>query len=233
MAKLIWDVDRDYQIGLDRGVFFPQDGPAEAWNGLVSVDENTDLVESGARYIDGVKLGRSSREDSFAATISAFTYPESLSPRIPFGLSYRVQTEKSYLIHLVYNALARRSNRSYVQSDTTPFKFELSTRPTPIFDAKAAAHLVIDPSVAPPTTLSAFEDLIYGSNNYDPRMPTAQEVVDLFDVNALFQIIDNGDGTFTIDGPDEYIQALNPTTFTVDWPKVVYINEETYKLRSW
>lgn len=178
MTRLSWDIEEASPIALDRGVFFPQNRPAEAWNGLVSVEPK--LVESRTRYQDGVKLDRPNRGGIFSATLLAFTHPPSFPPRNYFGLSYREPIEDSYLIHLVYNALARRSNRSYVQSDTTPFQFDLSTRPTAMVDAKPTSHLIINADTTPAATLSAFEELLYGSDANDPRLPTPQQIVDLF-----------------------------------------------------
>lgn len=234
MARLKWD-DRSYEMGVDRGVFFPSDGPAEAWNGLVSVDEKSINIEGRVRYRDGVKVGSRQREDSFSASVVTFSYPLSfLTPaRVPFGFSYRIKNEKSYRIHLVYNALAHMTERSYGQSDSTPFAFDITTRPVAILDAAPAAHVVVDAEFAPEATLAEFESVIYGTDTRTAHLPTAQEVVEMFDLNAIFKVIDNGDGTFTIDGPDEAIRWLDGTTFQLNWPKVVFIDEETYRIRSW
>lgn len=234
MAKLEWD-GRSYEMGVDLGVFYPHDGPAEAWNGLVSVSENPVAIEGRVRYRDGVKVGSSRREDSFSANVVTFSYPLSfLTPaRVPFGMSYRVKNEKSYRIHLVYNALAHMTDRSYGQNDSTPFAFDISTTPVAVLDAAPAAHLVVDAEFAPAATLAEFESVIYGSETRTARLPTAQEVVDMFDLHAIFRIIDNGDGTFTIDGPDEAITWLDGTTFSLSWPQIVFIDEETYRIRSW
>lgn len=234
MSRLTWN-ERSYDVGVDRGVFFPSASSAEVWNGLVTVNEHTETIEGRILYRDGVKLQSPSREGSFAATVAAFGYPDSflMHPRTPFGFSYRVMSADSYKIHIVYNALAHMTDRSYGQSDTTPLQFDLTTRPTAIFDAVPASHLVIDASAAPSATLSEFEDILYGNGLYDARLPQPQEIVDLFDINAIFRIIDNGDGTFDIDGPDEAIDWLDDTTFMLHWPKIVYIDSETYNIRSW
>ena len=45
MAQLVWDKaeDRIFELGVDRGVFFPKDGddylPGVVWNGLINVIE--------------------------------------------------------------------------------------------------------------------------------------------------------------------------------------------------
>jgi hypothetical protein len=233
LSRLFWDA-REYDTGVDRGVFFPSASVAEVWDGLVSVTENTPFIEGRVRYVDGVKTANPGREDNFSATVSAFTYPDSflMHPRSPFGMSYRVRTADSYKIHVIYNALAHMTDRSYGQSDSTPLQFDLTTQSTAIFESKPASHLVIDGSAAP-RALEAFENMLYGSDGVDPRLPTPQEIVDVFDINAIFKITDNGDGTFTIDGPDEAINWLDGTTFMLNWPKIVFIDSETYNIRSW
>lgn len=234
MAKLTWDTDREYEIGVDRGIFFPQDGPAEVWNGLVSVEEQPELVGNRTRYMDGIKLDRPNREATFAATVTALDQPPSflLHPRIPFGFSYRVMTAKAYKVHIVYNAMAKRTNRSYVQDDTTPVQFDLTTRPTPVFEAAATSHLVVDAGVATAAALSKFEALLYGSDDNDSLLPTPQQIVDIFEADPLIKVIDNGDGTFTVDGPDDLVHMVDLTEFEVISPTAVYLDGESYTVRS-
>lgn len=127
MSKLIWDdiAARDYEAGVDRGVFYPLNGPGQVWNGLVSVEESPSEADDRPRYLDGKRIGNRRRLGEFSATVSAFTYPTSFSPvlvepirRTLFGLSYRTQSREGYKIHLVYNAIA--SPRAATTSTTKP-----------------------------------------------------------------------------------------------------------------
>jgi hypothetical protein len=57
VATLTWDdiSERVYQAGIDRGVLYPQDGPAVPWNGLIGMEESS-TSELKAYYLDGVKF---------------------------------------------------------------------------------------------------------------------------------------------------------------------------------
>lgn len=239
MPKLSWDTNRDYEVGVDRGIFFPQVGPGEAWNGLVSVDEAVSDLTKQIRYRDGVKTANRRSADSFAATIQAYTYPTSFPDHrltqkrgAEFGFSYRVSTAGGYKIHLVYNATARMTNRSYTQSDTALFSFDISTRPIPIPGAKPSAHLVVDTSNAYSWTTTAFEEILYGTDAFDARLPLPEEVFEIFEVNSILRVTDHGDGTFTVTGPDEVIQMDDETTFRITWPSAVMIDGTSYTISS-
>lgn len=237
MTRLNWSLVRDYEIGVDRGVFYPRDNAAEVWSGLVSVTENTADISERVRYVEGRKIANFRREDSFSATVSAFSHPSSFlqNPRIPFGMSYRVETAKGYNIHLVYNALAYISGRNYGQADNPePISFDISTVPSAIPEMSPSAHLVVDTVNAYPGSISQLEDILYGIDaGAEGRLPTPSEVFDIFELNAMFKIIDNGDGSFTMDAPDEYIEWLSATMAEADWPRVTYLNTDTYAIRSW
>jgi hypothetical protein len=236
MSRLNWNLNRDYENGIDRGVFYPSTGLAEVWNGLVSVNEKTSDISERVRYFEGRKVVNHRREDSFSATVSAFSHPPSflLNPRLPFGLSYRVQTAKGYRIHLIYKALAEISGRNYGQADILePFSFDISTVPMAVPEFAPSAHLIINTIESYPISLSQIETILYGSDESDPRLPSPIEVFDLFEANAIFKVIDNGDGTFTLDAPDDVFNSVNATTVEVTWPIVTYLNEETYRIRSW
>lgn len=238
MVKLFW-MDKDYEVGVDRGVFFPQEGQGEVWNGLISVDEVSSELKSRVKYRDGKKYTNRRSEDSFSATIKTYTYPLSFSEyelvsrrRKEFGFSYRIKTENGYKIHLVYNAIARMSSVSYTQSDTASFSFDISTRPLPIPGGISSAHLIVDVPVAYSWTVAEFEDVLYGSDTNSSRLPTPQEVFDIFEVNSILRIIDNGDGTWTAIGPDSAIQMIHETRFEITWPSAIMLDDISYTISS-
>lgn len=57
MATLVWDKvgERIYQVGVDHGVLYLQDGTAVPWNGLIDVEESSDS-ELKSFYLEGVKF---------------------------------------------------------------------------------------------------------------------------------------------------------------------------------
>lgn len=230
ITRLIWDKVRDYETGLDRGVLYPADGPGKTWNGLTSIKEAPTDADEQTRYVDGVKTNRRRRVGEFSGTIDAFTYPDPL-PKT-FGLSYRVNSAKSYKIHLVYNVLISPTAFSYTQSDTDSFSWDFTTLPIPIPKARMSAHLIIDASKAYSWVVSAFEDILYGSEEGSARLPLPEEVIELFEVNSIVRVIDHGDGTFTVTGPDDIVKMTDPTSFQIDWPSAVYIDDVSYTISS-
>ncbi len=231
MAKLTWD-EANYDTGLDRGVFFSPEGEAEAWSGLISVGEKPVTLRELIRYQDGVKILNRRAEDSFSATVTAFTIPSIYVDQKEFGFSYRTQSSRGPKIHLVYQARMKQPGTVRKYGDVSTFKFDISTRPVVVPDAKASARLIIDTEFAYPEALSNFEDMLYGTDELSPRLPSPSEVLGLFEDYALYKVIDNGDGTFTLEAPDNMIEMLTASLFEVDWPRVVYLDEHTYYLRN-
>lgn len=234
MTRLSWD-KRDYEAGLDRGVFYLKNATGEVWNGLTSVKESDSNTDEQVRYIDGVKTDSRRRRGEFAGTIEAFTYPDSFFENVleqrrqqGFGLSYRTKDK----IHLVYNILVGPTSFDAQQLDTQPFSWGFTTTAIPVPGARLSAHLVVDAGKAYSWTVAALEDVLYGSESGVARLPLPEEVLDIFEINSILRVIDNGDGTFTVTGPDEVIQMLDSTTFQIDWPSAVYIDAISYTLSS-
>lgn len=237
MTRLDWQTV-GYEYGVDRGVFYPPSGAGEAWNGLVSVNEKGVDLQERVVYLDGVKRLNKRSGESFSATIQVLTYPQSFYDHLlaplrtaPFGFSYRVMTEKGYKLHLVYNAKAQMSDQEYVHDDSKPFSFDISATPVAVAKASPTAHIVIDG--AWPEVFVALEDILYGTDTADPRLPLPQELIDLFYSHAALQIVDHGDGTWTATGPDNMISMLDLTTFQIDSPSAQMLDSVTYTIDNW
>lgn len=233
---------RSYETGVDRGVFYPRNSPGVPWNGLISVKEAPTDSESRAFYQDGIKHQNGQSGGSFAAQIDAFTYPTMLDDyRGSFGLSYRTLTNndisQGYKIHLVYNAQSVPSMVDYSTIDTgsspTLFSWNLSTVPVKISGVGYSAHLIIDSTKVYPGVMENFENILYGTSDTIPSLPSIQTVLDFFEEYAIIKITDHGDGTWSAEGPDELIQMIDPITFEIDSLGAVYIDLNTYKIRSW
>lgn len=244
MSTLVWDFTgtRYFDAGVDRGVFYPLDGGAGVvWNGLLSVKESSDGVDQTFIYYDGQKVRSSVVIGDFAAQIEAITFPTDLPAE--FNLSYRTGLgndleglDYGYRLHLVYNCLATPSTKNYSTiddaSDIAAFSWDISTVPVPIEYARASAHLVIDSTQVNPGVIEEIEARLYGTETGESLFPTVQEVLDIFEVNALFRIIDHGDGSFTATGPDDAVFLTSPTEFVLSWPSVNMISEDTYRASS-
>lgn len=241
MTRLNWtDTDRYYESGVDQGVYYPQEGFAEVWNGLVSVNESPSDSESRPRYLDGRQIGARQTAGGFSGTIEAFTYPEAffidvLSQRVrkKFGLSYRVNTNEGTKIHLVYNVSVTPTQMNYRYFEADPFSWGFNTTPIAIPNGRPSAHLILDTARAYPSAIADFDRLLYGDDRAEARLPSPAEVFQLFEDNAVLIVTDHGDGTCTVTGPDSAIQMLDATTVQLDWPSVSYLDAETFTIRSY
>jgi hypothetical protein len=262
MAKLTWNRvgERIYQTGVDRGVLYPPGGVGVAWNGLTSVSEEASGGDPRAYYIDGyLYSNRASRED-FAGTIEAFTYPKEFEicdgtksvgrglhfgqqRRRSFGMSYRTiigndlaGIRHGYKLHLVYNALAKPTNKSFNTMSDSPdaitFSWSFSTKPMRVAGYRPVPHVVVDSTETQVSLLSALEDIIYGSESTAPRLPAPAELITLFSGWPEMLVVDNGDGTFTVDGPDDVVSVLNSTTFQITSDAATNNGNGTYSVSS-
>lgn len=257
MTRIVWGElsNRLYETGVDRGVFYPQGSTGVPWSGLIAVAEapsGSDIIES---HYDGNKFQQQRRSGSFSARISAYTYPQEFESydgldsagytqrnRKMFNFSYRTllangeNSNPAYLIHLVYNAVATPLTREFSSvgpnSQVTAFEWQLETVPEIFPTGEMSAHLVIDSRVTYPWAMSALEDILYGSAVSDSRFPSITEVLNLFENASILRITDNGDGTWTADGPDDVIKMLSPTIFEITWPSALYIDTDSYTISS-
>ena len=247
---------RFYEAGVDRGVLFPPNAAAGVpWNGLISVKEAPSGGDPQAYYQDGIKYIQIASAEEFDATIEAFSAPPEFTlcdgtanvyaglfitqqPRKQFGLSYRtligndVAAEAyGYKIHLVWNALAKPAARARVTiSDTTEpldLSWDITTVPPVIQNFKPSAHMVVNSTLAAPNHLAALENIIYGQDGIAPRMPSQQEVVDIF-AGAPITVTDNGDGTFSASGPNTNVGNPTPDTFNLYNPAVIDNGDGTF-----
>jgi hypothetical protein len=245
MTRVVWNRvgERLYQTGVDRGVLYPQGETGVPWNGLISVNESSSGGDPKAYYIDGYMYAlRPTRED-FQGSIEAFMYPKEFERcdgtkgmgrglhlgnqrRYPFGLSYRTVVGNDisgesygYKLHIVYNALANPSSRDYRTISDDPeaitFNWSFSTKPIRVIGHKPIPHIIVDSHETQPSLLVALEDILYGSATTPPRLPTPTEVITLFEEWPEMTVIDNGDGTFTVDGPENVVSLLNSTTYQI------------------
>lgn len=259
MARLEWGTagTRLYEAGVDRGVLYVDGQSGVAWTGLTSVEMNPSGGGSKSYYLDGEKYLLVSAREEFGATINAFTYPDEFAQcdgsndvrrglritqqrRKSFGFSYRtmvgsdLNNDLGYKIHIVWNALAEPTQRSYSSFGETPepseFSWTISAKPPSIMGYKRTAHIEIDSRTTDSKVLNLIETTLYGDDENLPRLPTFQEVVDMYDAFFVFVLTDNGDRTFTISGPDEAIQHLGDIYLQFDWPTVAQVDENTYTI---
>jgi hypothetical protein len=179
-----------------------------AWNGLTTVTESPSGAEANPQYADNIKYLTLMSAEEFGATIEAFTYPDEFGQcdgtaepapgvklgqqqRKQFGLAYRTKvgndldgSDHGYKLHLVYGALAAPSEKAYATINDSPeaitFSWELTTYPTQIDGYKPTAQITVDSTKVDADDLTALEEILYGSEGDDPRLPNPAEVVELF-----------------------------------------------------
>jgi hypothetical protein len=261
-TALVWDGvgDREYQNGLDRGVLYLPDGRVVPWNGLVSVKENPNVSVEPVRY-DGAKISQVVTMGNYNASLTAITYPDELNdlqglpqmtpgfsiteqPPKPFGLSYRTRILNDltgepvgYKIHIVYNVVATPSSVGYeTLSDTasaTEFQWDLTALPAFIDGYRPAAKLIIGTININPLLLVQIERILYGTPTIKPSLPAMRDLIAYIKTWFSFQIIDNGDGTWTATTEDpNYIYLNTPgiDQFTLANVNATYLDGETYTI---
>lgn len=203
--------EREYETGVDRGVLYPSGeptAPGVAWNGLTTVTESPAGAESNKTYADNIVYGNLISVETFAGTIEAYTYPDEFaecdgsvaaSPGVQigqqsrrgFGFCYRTligndqDADAGYKLHLVYGAKATPSEKAYATVNDSPemiaFSWEFDTVPVNVTDLKPTSLIVVDSTKVDADALADLETILYGSVGVDPRLPTPDEVIDLFE----------------------------------------------------
>lgn len=222
MTRLNWNTagQRFFEAGLDRGVLYVGDAPGVPWMGLTSVTEKTLGVTIRPRYLDGIKITNGHTLGEAGATIEAYTYPSEFEAcdgtkvvrhglraahqrRKKFSMAYRTRVgndlkgvELAYKIHLLYNGLAEPADKQSetLSEDTDAFNFswEVTTQPVLVEGLAPSAHFTIDSRDTPQLLLEAIEDILYGTENTAPRIPSPGELVFMFD-SYLDNTYDAGD----------------------------------------
>lgn len=263
MTRLNWQTSgtRFYEAGVDRGVLYVASLTGVPWTGLISVDENPTGGESKAYYQDGVMYQNVATAEQYGATITAYTYPDEFAQcdgtysirdglyltgqfRKDFGLSYRTLVgndlsglDHGYKIHMIYNAKVNpsRMNRASLTDSIEPtnFSWNVTARPPVMAGYRRTAHVIIDSRTTNPITLASLEDILYGSDTTSARLPSFTELLTTFDTLFDLEVTDNGDGTYTIAGPDEAITTIATHKYQIDWPTVeATVDEHVYNISS-
>lgn len=178
-----------------------------AWNGLTGVSEAPSGAEETALYADNIKYLSLTSTEEFGATITAYTYPDEfekcdgsadIAPgvtvgqqdRTPFGLVYKTQigndtkgNSHGYKLHLVYGAKAKPSSRDYKTINDSPeaieLSWEISTTPVKVPGSKPTAHLTINSTKVSAAKLAKLEDILFGSETSDARLPLPAEIIEI------------------------------------------------------
>lgn len=205
-----------YETGTRQMVLYPQSASGTyplgvAWNGFRTFEANPSGGDETKLYADDTKyLGLRAAED-FGGTLGAYTYPDEWAvcdgsaqpvtgvtvhqqPRKAFGFCVRTvigndtdYEAHGYKLHLVYNATASPSSRSYETINDSPsaveFSWEFSATPVPVSTTglKPTSYIEIDSTKVDSTKLQDLLDALYGTANSDPYLPLPDDVFGMLD----------------------------------------------------
>lgn len=183
-----------------------------AWNGLTGVNEAPSGAEETAIYADDIKYLALTSIEEFGGTITCYDTPSEFDAcdgsaeiaqgvtigqqeRKAFGFCYRTilgndvaRNKAGYKLHIVYGAHAKPSSVDYKSVNESPEAIELSyeftTTPINVAGMDPTATLVIDSTKADATKLKALEDILYGSDEADARLPLPDEIATLMKVTS-------------------------------------------------
>lgn len=216
------------------------------WNGLTSVSETPSGADANNIYADDIKYLSLRAAEEFGATVEAYTYPEEFAAcdgsasvakgvtigqqtRKPFGLCYRTvlgndvdANDHGYKLHLIYGATASPSERQYQTVNDSPeaitFSWEMTTTPVTVPGFKPTACLTIDSTKADALKLKALEDILYGGDDTEARLPLPEEVISILGGTAEYDItLNRSNATIAEDSTLTLTAAVNPAGTSVTW----------------
>ena len=251
-SKLEWDASGEhlYETGVKMGVLYPivnnEYSAGVVWNGLTAVTETPSGADANDIYADDMKYLELRAAETFGATVEAYTYPDEFAvcdgsaapvtgvtigqqPRRPFGLCYRTilgndtdRDEFGYKIHLIYNATASPSERSYQTVNDSPeaitFSWEMTTTPVGVTGYKNTSCLIVDSTKVDALNLAALEAVLYGQGATDARLPLPDEVISILGGTAEYDItLNRSNATIVKDSTLTLTATVNPAGTSVTW----------------
>lgn len=184
-----------------------------AWNGFTGATESPSGAESTPLYANDSKYISLTSAEEFGATLEAYTYPDEFAEcdgsatlttgvtigqqaRKPFGLSYVTtlgnDTNKEaygYKIHLIYGCTASPSQKQYQTINNDPeaitFSWEITTTPVAVAGHKPTATLIVDSTKVQAEKLKKLEDMLYGTDNAEAKLPLPDEVLQIIGTGSL------------------------------------------------
>lgn len=184
-----------------------------AWNGITAITESPSGAEPTDLWADDTKYATMRSAEQFGGTIEAYTYPDKWEEcdgsittngvtvgqqgRKAFGLAYITTVgndtelnDYGEKLHLVYNATANPSERSYATINDSPeaitFSWEFTTTPIDVGEGyKKTALLTIDSKKANADKYAAFKNKVFGSDSRDEAaggayLPLPADVIAFF-----------------------------------------------------
>nr|DAD61663.1 MAG TPA: tail tube protein [Caudoviricetes sp.] len=178
-----------------------------AWNGITAANESPSGAESNDQYADNMVYLSLTGAEKFEGTIEAFSSPvefdecdgmKELSKgltvhqqtRRPFGFAYKSilgndikGNDYGYKLHIWYGCKAAPSERSHSTVNDSPEpqnpSWSISSTPVAVPGAKPSSVLTFNSTTTPAEKLKKIEDILYGTEAADARLPLPTEIIEL------------------------------------------------------
>lgn len=178
-----------------------------AWNGITAANESPSGAESNDQYADNMVYLSLTGSEKFEGTIEAFSSPvefdecdgmKELSKgltvhqqtRRPFGFAYKSilgndikGNDYGYKLHIWYGCKAAPSERSHSTVNDSPEpqnpSWSISSTPVAVPGAKPSSVLTFNSTTTPAEKLKKIEDILYGTEAADARLPLPAEIIEL------------------------------------------------------
>lgn len=175
-----------------------------AWSGVTNITEKPTGAEATALYADDIKYLNLISNEDLEASIEAYMYPDEFTEcdgsaelvpgvtviqqkRKSFGLAYQTALgndtegyDHGYKIHLIYGCVAAPSEKAHATVNDSPeamtMSWEIKTTPVSVDGLNPTAGLTIDSTKVNPEKLKKLEDILYGTQDVEPRLPLPNEV---------------------------------------------------------
>lgn len=201
--------EHEYETGVSKGVLYPKNtvgayGVGVPWHGLISVSETPSGGEVTKLYANNSAYVSLLSAEELGGTIEAYTYPDEFAEcdgsaslaegvtigqqtRKGFGVCFRTNigdadnADKGYKLHLIYNMMAKPSERSYQTVNESPdamtMSWEYTTTPVAVPGHKPTALVTVDSTKVEAAKLAALEAILYGSGSTAPALPTIETLI--------------------------------------------------------
>ena len=178
-----------------------------AWNGITAANESPSGAESNDQYADNIVYLSLTGAEKFEGTIEAFSSPAefdecdgmkelskgltvSQQTRKPFGFAYKSilgndikGNDYGYKLHIWYGCKAAPSERSHSTVNDSPEpqnpSWSISSTPVVVPGAKPSSVLTFNSTTTPAEKLKKIEDILYGTDDADARLPLPTEIIEL------------------------------------------------------
>lgn len=201
MTAIVWGAlaNRQYNTGIDRAVLYTGLSgesaylTAQAWDGLVSLTDNSSSAGSEEFYWDGRKYADRLITAPYTGTLEAFETPSNLlglngikavkpgffvqgqDTSTTFGLTFRTRVPNAisaagaYLVHLLYGLTAVPTDitNTTISDDASavPRQWTLTGAPVSCLGFKPSCHFVLDSRYLTAAKLKAVEQGLYGTSS--------------------------------------------------------------------